>query len=240
MWKVCRWLDSFEYFQLWDIIQDFLLTTTKDSHSWRFESSGIFTSKSAYQAFFNGLITFEPWRHIWKSWAPVNCKVFHWFAVRNRCWTADRLAKWNLSHPSLCPLCGKPEETMQHLLTSCVFACKLWFRILSPVGFKCACQITEIKSLQASGEKQLSGYPKKRRKVSTLWSSWVCGCSGNIGMLVYLKEPCSAPLMMSTIFGVLQGLEAWCFRSGSGDNLAVVDRLCVLGQVLPCVCVLLI
>jgi len=59
----------FEYSQLWDIIQDFLLTTTKDLHGWRFESSGFFSSRSAHRAFFNGSI-FEPWRCIWKSWGP--------------------------------------------------------------------------------------------------------------------------------------------------------------------------
>ena len=48
----------FEYFQLLDIIQDFLLTTTEDLHNWRFESSGFFSSRSAYRAFFNGSITF--------------------------------------------------------------------------------------------------------------------------------------------------------------------------------------
>jgi hypothetical protein len=36
---------------------------------------------------------FEPWRCIWKSWAPAKCKVFLWFAIRNRCYAADRLAK---------------------------------------------------------------------------------------------------------------------------------------------------
>ena len=72
----------FEYFQLWNIIQDFLLTTTEDLHSWRFESSGFFSSRLAYRAFFNGSITFEPWRCIWKSWAPAKRKVFLWLAIR--------------------------------------------------------------------------------------------------------------------------------------------------------------
>jgi len=85
----------FEYFQLWDIIQDFMLSPNEDSHSWRFETSGVFTTKSAYRAFFHGSINFEPWRRIWKTWAPPKCKVFLWLAVRDRCWTADRLAKRN-------------------------------------------------------------------------------------------------------------------------------------------------
>jgi hypothetical protein len=34
-------------------------------------------------------ITFEPWKRIWKSWAPNKCKDFLWLAIRNRYWTAE-------------------------------------------------------------------------------------------------------------------------------------------------------
>ena len=36
------------------------------------------------------------------------------------------------------------------------------------------------------------------------------------------------------------GTKAWRFRSRGGDNLAVVNSSCVVGQVLPSVCVLVI
>jgi hypothetical protein len=37
-----------------------------------------------------------PWQRIWKSWAPGKCKIFLWLAVKNRCWTTDRLARKGL------------------------------------------------------------------------------------------------------------------------------------------------
>lgn len=40
----------------------------------------------------------------WKSWALSKCKLFIWLAVKNKCWTADRLAR-SLSHPDNCVLC---------------------------------------------------------------------------------------------------------------------------------------
>jgi hypothetical protein len=72
----------FEYFQLWDILHKAILSQDDDVHVWRLEGSRQFTSKSAYQAFFNGSITFAPWRRLRKSWAPAKCKLFLWLAIR--------------------------------------------------------------------------------------------------------------------------------------------------------------
>jgi hypothetical protein len=50
-----------------------------------------------------------------------------------RCWTTDKLAKRGLPHPIKCPLCDQ-EETMQHLLTSCVVTRQVWFKLLAPMN----------------------------------------------------------------------------------------------------------
>ena len=105
-------------------------------HIWKLDGSGNFSSKSAYRAFFNGAIPFEHWHRLWKSWAPSKCKVFLWLAIRNRCWTADRLARRGLPHPAKCPLCDQEEEDIQHLLTTCVFSRDFWFRVLAPLGLQ--------------------------------------------------------------------------------------------------------
>ena len=81
-----------------------------------------------------GSITFEPWKRLWKSWAPGKCKTFVWLAIRNRCWTADRLEKRGLQHPERCVLCDQEEETIQHILTSCVFARQFWHTILQQLA----------------------------------------------------------------------------------------------------------
>jgi hypothetical protein len=41
-----------------------------------------------------------------------------------------------LEHPDKCPLCDQEEETVQHLLVSCVFAREVWARLLSIVGLQ--------------------------------------------------------------------------------------------------------
>ena len=112
------WIGIRQFLYLWDCVQGIELTEHEDRHIWNLEAWGCYSSKSAYRAFFVGSVTFEPWRRLWKSWAPNNCKVFLWLAIRNRCWTANRLAKRGLSHPDQCPLCDREDETIQHLLVS--------------------------------------------------------------------------------------------------------------------------
>lgn len=87
----------FEYFQLWDIIHEVALRQAEDNHTWLLDASGHY-SKSVYMAFFNGKVLFEPWRRMWKTWAPAKCKIFLWLGIRNQCWTIDGLAKRGLPH----------------------------------------------------------------------------------------------------------------------------------------------
>jgi hypothetical protein len=60
--------------------------------------------------------------------------MFLWLAMKDKCWTADRQHKNGMPHPEARTLCDQDDETIQHLLTSCVFARQLWFSILSPFG----------------------------------------------------------------------------------------------------------
>jgi hypothetical protein len=41
-----------------------------------------------------------------------------------------------MDHPDHCPLCEQEEETINHLLTSCVFARQVWFDLLSTVSLQ--------------------------------------------------------------------------------------------------------
>jgi hypothetical protein len=63
----------------------------------------------------SSIVPYHSWKHLWKSWAPPECKVFLCLAI-HKCWTVDWLAKWGLAHPEQCVLCDQ-EETGQHILT---------------------------------------------------------------------------------------------------------------------------
>jgi hypothetical protein len=125
-----------EYFRLWDLLSEVVLQPdVDDSHVWQFSASGSYSAKSAYEGFFIGA-EFRPGERIWKSWALGKCKFFMWLVAHNRCWTADHLAERGLPHPERCPLCDQAEETINHLLVSCVFSRRVWFNILQRVGLQ--------------------------------------------------------------------------------------------------------
>jgi hypothetical protein len=122
------------FLSLWDLLSGTILQQgVHDTHVWCLSSSGQYTTMHAYEALCQGCIRFDPWRCIWKSWAPGKCKLFLWLAAHDRCWRADRLARRNLSHPEPCPLCDQEEEAINHLLSSCVFAREFWFILLQRV-----------------------------------------------------------------------------------------------------------
>jgi hypothetical protein len=53
--------------------------------------------------------------------------------------------KYGLSHPAACPLCDQAEETIDHLLVSCVFTHQIWFSFLQKVGLQTlAAQIKDL------------------------------------------------------------------------------------------------
>jgi hypothetical protein len=56
-------------------------------------------------------------------------------AINNRCWTADRLDKRGLQHPPTCPLCDQAQETINHILVTCVFSRQVWCLVLQRLGY---------------------------------------------------------------------------------------------------------
>jgi hypothetical protein len=43
-----------QYLEPWDVLEKFQLQDIDDKHIWRFSSNGLFSTKSAYRAFFTG------------------------------------------------------------------------------------------------------------------------------------------------------------------------------------------
>jgi len=169
-----------EYLGLWDLLAERVLQPdVEDSHIWKFSASGQYSAKSAYDAMFIGAIHFQPCERIWKSWAPGKCKFFMWLVAHNRCWTADRLAKKGLAHPEKCPLCDQEEETINHLLLSCVFARQTWFEILLGLGLQVLSPQLEDPSFEEWWHKvssKVSGQVQKGLNSTIIlvaWSLWI-------------------------------------------------------------------
>jgi hypothetical protein len=124
-----------EFLVLWDILQEFHLTPgVADLHRWTPSNSGAYSSKSAYDRFFLGLFSSSCIRGYGRLGLRLGANSL--CGGHLSIWTANRLARRELDHPIHCMLCEQEEETIQHILISCVFSREVWFRVLSLVGLQ--------------------------------------------------------------------------------------------------------
>jgi hypothetical protein len=209
------------------------LSHVHDRHRWRHETSGIFSSKSCYKSLFSGSSTFEPWKRLWKPWAPPKCKFFLWLAMRNRCWTAYRLEKRGLPHPAACPLCDQHQETIQHLLASCIFTHQFWFSILSPFDLGHLTPAVDEPSFAEWWRRLvfrvLNGWKKGFNSVIILraWYVW-----SHRNKVIFNGEPPSLADLQRSFLD-----ECVCWMMAEAKNLGSLDlarALNVVGSALEC------
>ena len=75
-------------------------------------------------------------KELWRASAPPKVKLFFWLALHGRIWTAERRMRHGLQDSAECALCGQEDETIDHLIVSCVFARELWYCFLRPIGWE--------------------------------------------------------------------------------------------------------
>jgi hypothetical protein len=119
------------YLRLWEMLSGFELQPDReDKHIFSIASDRRYSAESAYKGLFMGSCYFGHYKRVWKTWAPPKYRSFIWLVTQIRCWTADRLAKRGLNHPSKWPLCDQDSETTNNFLVTCVFARVFWYKVL--------------------------------------------------------------------------------------------------------------
>jgi hypothetical protein len=94
-----------EFFILWQLAAVRLSPKREDRLWWCWSEDGVYSSKSAYKAFFAGRARATLACVIWRLRAPYGCKFFVWIVSRDWCWTTYRLERRGLPRPAACPLC---------------------------------------------------------------------------------------------------------------------------------------
>jgi hypothetical protein len=106
-----------EYLKLWSATQDVSRHggNAADSFRWKWTASGAFSSKTVYRTLFHRTIALPGATNVWHSFVPLKFKLHAWFALRKRCWMADRrLRRGPVTH-IICPLCGTTRKMLDHI-----------------------------------------------------------------------------------------------------------------------------
>jgi hypothetical protein len=86
-----------EFFILWQVLAVVQLTPgQEDTLRWCWSGDGVYSAKSAYNAFFAGRARYSTASQIWRYRAQYGCKFFAWIVSRDRCWTDDRMERRGL------------------------------------------------------------------------------------------------------------------------------------------------
>ena len=123
-----------QYLYLWDAVHAVQRVGDQDQFRWKWTASGKFSARSAYLVFFEGSMVLLGAPQVWHSFAPLKFRLHAWFALRDRCWTADRRLRRGLVSHTLCPLCLTEDETMEHLALRCTYAGAIWAGLNARLG----------------------------------------------------------------------------------------------------------
>ena len=112
------------------IAESIHFTEEDDQMIWKYESNGIYSSKSMYAIVnFRGVKpVFLP--SLWDLKIPPRVQVFLWLFSQNKIMTRDNLRKRGIPKKLECEMCTEI-ETVYHLFFECVVAKSLWDDVFS-------------------------------------------------------------------------------------------------------------
>ena len=108
-----------------------------DSRIWMLSPSGAFSYKSFSKELEGSRSIKASSSLAWLGLAPPKVETFMWMALFGKASTTDNLRRRGLDSAAvsnLCVLCGKDNETIDHLFVHCKFSYSLWCRLLAWCG----------------------------------------------------------------------------------------------------------
>ena len=167
-----------QFLRVWEMVDGTQLQQdVPDKLVWNLTTDGVYSSSSAYRAFFHGRVQMLGAAELWATAAPPKVKIFFWLALHRRLWTAARRRRHGLQANDDCVLCSQEPETADHLFAACVFTRELWHRLLQRVGFQFLCPNGDADLVNwwlASRREISSGFRKGFDSLVLLisWETW--------------------------------------------------------------------
>lgn len=147
-----------------------------DQISWVLDSSGKYSTSSAYNFQFVGQIRTEYQKLIWTAWAPPRCKFFLRLLLQDKFWTAARLQQRGWPNNYFCALCVRNLGTALHLFVECPFSMVVWTTVanwssytnLKPTAWNSSLDLEDWFSQLISGGGKLT----HSLAILTIWTLW--------------------------------------------------------------------
>jgi len=118
-----------------DISSIFIQRNVKDTMVWKAESTGVYSTSSAYRMILNinaSASDVRIFKLIWKMNIPPRAATFTWRLLKDRLPTKGNLLRRNIIiQDADCPLCGQVQEEVGHLFFNCQRTLPLWWESMS-------------------------------------------------------------------------------------------------------------
>lgn len=132
--------------------------------SWQWTSYGVYLTSSTYGLLCQGMSRFPAATAIWRCWAPLKCKIFGWLALQRRLWTSDLRHKHGLQdQTSPCFTCCQKDDTVEHILTQCIYARETWHKCLAALELQIVA-LTSKDDIEEWWTRGRQPMPKKFKK----------------------------------------------------------------------------
>ena len=103
-----------------------------DKIYWRYEPSGNFTVRSAYESLcqLESTATDNAWNQAWSWKGPQAARIFLWQVLHAKLKTKSELSRRHIPISLGCDRCGAPLEDIIHVLRDCYCIKRVWLRIV--------------------------------------------------------------------------------------------------------------
>jgi hypothetical protein len=182
-----------------------------DARVGRLTNKGL-TNKDFYTNSFRHLQVDDQATMVWRTAAPLKCKVFCWLARRRRLPTNERRFRYTVAPSAACPSCPADEDT-DHLLIRCPRAQDVWSFFHPDATHLSNASLTDVLQLL------FRSFEEATVNTAILWNIWK-----RRNALVFNNVDESLPLVVKNC---VQDVRLWAYRCPKENSRCILNSWCI-------------
>ncbi len=148
-------------------------SNTRDTISWRWTQSELFSMKSLYSFLQDSGIRHNGFRELWGIKIPLKVKIFVWLVLKHRVLTLNWSARWGWTGVGSCVFCTCPLETADHLFASCESVRETLSDLLPHNPFAHQCSSVNVLWEYSSSKRSVAGRAELVTIAASWWATWL-------------------------------------------------------------------